>query len=373
LGTGQAEAFDCSHLVRLSGREWLIVAVVLLSLVGLSPVAWRHIERFEPDDDYRVPYELSSDYWLYQRLCERACGQEKVLLVGDSVIWGHYVPPDATLAHHLNALSNEARFANLGLDGTHPAAMEGLLRHYGAALSGRVVVLHLNPLWMSSTRHDLQTTKEFHFNHSELVTQFAVDIPCYKASTSQRLQIVARRAMPFSRWTAHVRAACFDNLGLHAWTLEHPYDCPAAALGKELPKPAAAEPATASSQRRTPARQAMPWVELDSSLQWRFFQRTVRLLRDRHNSVFVLFGPFNEHMLTDENAAAYRAMKSGMERWLRDNGVAFFSPPPLPAEHYVDASHPVGEGYAVLAGMLLEDPSFQAMTAGNVPGSKGQR
>jgi hypothetical protein len=145
-----------------------------------------------------MPYELSSDYWLYGRYGRQLCHQDKTLVVGDSVIWGHYVPPEQTLSHYLNELSGDEQFANLGLDGTHPAALEGLLRYHGPALCGRTIVLHFNPLWMSSAKHDLQTEKEFHFNHPELVSQFAVRIPCYKASFGQRLRIAVRRTIPFS-------------------------------------------------------------------------------------------------------------------------------------------------------------------------------
>jgi hypothetical protein len=35
--------------------------------------------------------------------------------------------------------------------------------------------------------------------------------------------------------------------------------------------------------------------------------------------------------------------------------------PPLPPERYVDASHPIGEGYALWARELLQDPAFGAM------------
>ncbi|RPJ25468.1 MAG: hypothetical protein EHM35_15520, partial [Planctomycetaceae bacterium] len=172
-------AFDCSHYVRLSGRQWLIVTVALLALIGLGPRIWEHIEGFNPGGDYRVPYELSNDYWLYSRHCSHMCEQGKILVIGDSVVWGHYVEPDRTLSHYLNELSGGDKFANLGADGTHPAALQGLLRYYGVDIHGRTVLLHLNPLWMSSAKHDLQTTKEFRFNHAELVPQFTPRIPCY--------------------------------------------------------------------------------------------------------------------------------------------------------------------------------------------------
>ena len=46
--------------------------------------------------------------------------------------------------------------------------------------------------------------------------------------------------------------------------------------------------------------------------------------------------------------------------WLRAHDVPCFLPAPLPAPVYVDASHPVGEGYALLAERLFADPTFKA-------------
>ncbi len=354
-------AFDCSHCLRLSGRQWLVVAALLLAFIGFAPVVWERVEGFDPGGDYRVPYELSSDYWLYRRHCRRACAREKVLVVGDSVVWGHYVPPDQTLSHYLNELAGDERFANLGLDGTHPAALEGLLKYYGAAISGRTVVLHFNPLWMSSSRHDLQTSKEFHFNHPKLVAQFTPKIPCYKASFSRRLRLAARRAMPFSNWTGHLRAAHYENMDLHTWTLAHPYENPLAALTQALPMPAGpGEPPGKTWLERGAKKQDLAWVELDGSLQWQFFRRAVELLRRRGNNVFILVGPFNEHMLNEPDAALYDTIKARVEAWCRQNGVPCFVPRVLPAEHYIDASHPLGAGYALVAQELWTQPSFQS-------------
>lgn len=362
-GVGEAVAFDCSHGLRLSGRDWLIVAVVLLAFFGLAPVLWDCIEAFHPDSDYRIPYELSSDYWLYRRHCRRACDQGKVLVVGDSVVWGHYVPPEQSLTHYLNEISGGERFANLGLDGTHPAALEGLLRYYGG-LSGRTVLLHLNPLWMSSARHDLQTTKEFHFNHAELVSQFTPKIPCYKAPFTKRLRIAVWRKVPFANWMNHVRSAYYGGMDLQTWTLEHPYRNPVMPLLGGLPPSAGVpEPSGGSWVDRGAKKQNLAWVELEGSLQWRFFRRAVELLQSRGNKVFVLVGPFNEHMLNDADTASYNAIKNGVEAWLHENEVPCFIPSPLPASHYVDASHPVGEGYALLARQLLKQPQFASWVA----------
>jgi len=364
---GETVTFDCSHALRLSGKDWLIVAVVLLAFFGLGPALWDRVEAFHPDSDYRIPYELSSDYWLYRRHYRRACDGGKVLVVGDSVVWGHYVPPEQSLAHYLNEIGGGERFANLGLDGTHPAALEGLLRYYGSGLSGRTVLLHLNPLWMSSARHDLQTSKEFHFNHAELVPQFAPKIPCYKATRAGRLRIAVRRQVPFANWTNHLRSAYYGGMDLQTWTLEHPYRNPVMPLLGGLPASVGVpEPSGGSWVDRGAKKQDLAWVELESSLQWRFFRRAVELLQSRGNKVFVLVGPFNEHMLNDADATFYDAIKGGIETWLQENKVPCFIPSPLPASYYVDASHPVGEGYALLAKQLLSQSRFASL-AGLTP------
>ncbi|MCU0914350.1 MAG: hypothetical protein MUC88_07305 [Planctomycetes bacterium] len=357
--------FDCSHALRLTGRQWLLVGAVLLGLVGLGPVLWQRVEAFEPGPDYRMPYELSSDYWLYGRYSRQLCRELKVLVVGDSVVWGHYVPPEETLTHHLNELVGVERFANLGLDGTHPAALEGLLRYYGPALCGRTILLHFNPLWLSSPKHDLQTDKEFHFNHPDLVTQFAVKIPCYKASFSQRLRIALRRTIPFANWVSHLRSTYYDSKDVQTWTLDHPYDCPLRRLTRGLPQPAGIpEPSGGTWVERGAKKASLSWVTLDSSLQWQFLQRTIRLLHAQANVVLVLMGPFNEHMLNPSDAAAYHTIKSQAEAWFQKNRVPYFLAPVLPAEHYVDASHPIGAGYARMARELLEQSAHKAVLTG---------
>jgi hypothetical protein len=53
------------------------------------------------------------------------------MIIGDSFVWGQYVSTDKTLSHNLNELEGDNLFANMGLDGLHPAAMDGLLKYYG--------------------------------------------------------------------------------------------------------------------------------------------------------------------------------------------------------------------------------------------------
>jgi len=353
-----------SNAVRLLGRQWLLVGAVLLALLALAPTAWKRIERFEPGADYRIPYALGSDYWLYARHANVVNGQQRIPLIGDSVIWGHYVPLDQTLSHHLNALLGREEFANLGLDGTHPAALTGLTQFYTGNLAGRTVVLHFNPLWITSTKHDLATEKEFHFNHPNLVPQFETKIPCYKAPVSDRLRIVAGNCVPFLNWTAHLRIACFGGADLQRWTLQNPYMNPATALAGGVPAPKQAAPEESTSWLDRGARtRAVAWVDLDSSLQWRFFRQTIERLQSRGCQVFVLVGPFNEHMLDEASRTAYAGIKSQIEAWLTGAEVPHLVATALPSELYADTSHPLAEGYALLAQQLLEAPSFQSLTS----------
>jgi uncharacterized lipoprotein YddW (UPF0748 family) len=101
-------------------------------------------------------------------------------------------------------------------------------------------------------------------------------------------------------------------------------------------------------------------VEPAQSLQWRFFRQTIDLLKARKNTVFVVVGPFNEHMLKPESYKTYQKMKSEIETWLRQNNVAYCVPQVLPSELYRDASHPLGQGYAMLARQLFENQSFKS-------------
>ena len=350
-----------SNCVRLSGCEWIFVGIVVSALFCFGPTLWERMEKFEPETDCRMPYELSSDYWLYSRYSRWATSKYETLVIGDSVIWGHYVPKHNTLSHYLNEITDRDQFANLGVDGIHPVALAGLLKYYGHNISDKKVVLHFNPLWMSSKKHDLQTEKEFRFNHPKLVPQFIENIPCYKDPYSKRFSAVVERCVPFLSWTSHLKITYFENMDLPRWTLEHPYKNPASAITLHIPTSANNnQNEHISWAERGTAKTDFQWVELESSLQWDFFQQSVELLKERGNSVFVLVGPFNEHMLKGESIEIYRKMKSKIEDWLQQNNIAYYMPATLPSEWYVDASHPMSEGYAMLAKQLFENESFRS-------------
>jgi len=354
------EAVFSSNCVRLSGCEWIFVGIVASALFCFGPTLWERMEKFEPETDYRLGYELSNDYWFYSRYCRWACSQHEILVIGDSVIWGHYVFQYDTLPECLNKIAGSDQFANLGVDGIHPAALAGLLKYYGRDISNKKVVLHFNPLWMSSEKADLQTEKEFRFNHPKLVSQFIPNIPCYKDPYSKRISAVVERYVPLLSWTAHLKIAYFESMDLPTWTLEHPYENPLSAVTLKLPTSANNnQNGHISWTEKGTTKKDFQWVEPESSLQWKFFQRSVELLKERGNSIFVLVGPFNEHMLKGESIEVYRKMKSKIEVWLQKNNIAYYMPAALPSELYVDASHPLSEGYAMLAKQLIENESFR--------------
>jgi len=356
VGAAPEPAFRVSNAMRLTGRQLAGLGLFAAAIVLLVPPAWKWLEPMECGADYRIPYRLSNDYWLFERIARDAAGRCDTLLLGDSVVWGQYVRPGQTLSHHLGELAGREGFANLGVDGMHPVALAGLVDHHGGAIAGKRVVLHCNPLWMSSAKHDLRGEDEFRFNHPALVPQFAPRIPCYREEVSRRIGFVVGRNVSFLGWANHLQQAYFGQTSIPEWTLEHPYDNPAGAVTLRLPSPAddtlRHRPRPWMEQGILP--QDFAWVDLEGSFQWRSFRRALEILRARGNSVFVVVGPFNEHLLTETGRAGHARIRDGIVAWLKANGVEHDAPPALPSERYADASHPLAEGYRLLARRLVE-------------------
>jgi hypothetical protein len=363
-GTPEAIPFS-SNALRLSVSQWLLTLMFTVVLCVALPRLWPFFEDFAPEQDYRLPYALSDDYWLYRQYCQQSGDTHDVMVVGDSVVWGHYVPMDDSLSHYLNEMAAPQTFANMGIDGIHPAALAGLLKYYGQAIADKTVILCFNPLWMTSKKHDLQTVKEFRFNHPRLVPQFKPKIACYTESVPNKIGIVLERRSGLLSWTSHLRTAYYNKMDLPNWAMDHPYDCPVPAITSRLPQPQTTTEQNKAWNTRGMVKQTFPWVKLDSSVQWTFFKRAIETLHERGNTVFVLIGPFNEHMMTDTSLEAYHTIKAGIETWLKANKVPYTLPAPLPSELYADASHPLSEGYALLAQWLVEDASFKSVVLGS--------
>jgi hypothetical protein len=402
IKTDQPGFTEFSNSIRLTGWEWLVVGLFAVLLVVGAPHLWKKAEPFTVEPDYRIPYDLGHDYWLYERYTGMAAERYDTLVIGDSVVWGEYVTPHKTLSHYLNELAGRERFANLGLDGAEPLALAGLVEHYAGGVRGKNVILHCNLLWLSSPATDRQDVEETaRIDHPHLLPQFSPRIPSYKEEVSPRLGALVEQRLPFNGWANHLQQAYYDRTDIPDWTVEHPYDNPLKPLTRGLPHPDEAlrhleEP----WYKNSATRKDYPWVDPDASLQWPAFQRVVEVLRRRGNRVFVLVGPFNEHMMpppvqtrflarpivaqgliapaigapalpqalvslrvatldasaltTPGSIERYQHVKAKVADWLEAQHIPHAVPDPLPRDEYGDASHPLAAGYKRLAGLLHE-------------------
>ncbi len=366
--------------LRLTGKQWLVLLGFVVPALSLTPWLWARLQHFETGPDYRLPYALSRDYWLYSQRVRQVAVPKNIILVGDSVVWGEYVRPDGTWSHFLNRGTGSGdRFINGGVNGMFPLALEGLVRHYAPLPRGQKVLLHCNLLWMTSPQADLSSDKEEHFNHSRLVPQFRPRIPCYRADANERLGALIQNRVPFLAWVDHLQDAYFDQRSLPGWTLAddgsdpphypHALANPLAQVSLTVPPAPDTDPQRGpDSPRHRPWSKEgkgdtrFEWVDLDASMQWAAFQRLVGLLQDRGNDVFVVVGPFNEHKLVEGNRPAYRKIRDGIAAWLVQRQIPHWVPEALPSPLYADASHPLTAGYELLAQGAYGDAGFRHWT-----------
>jgi hypothetical protein len=368
------------NAMRLNASQWAAVAGLVLLAILTLPRLWKSIERFDTTADYRVPYALSQDYWLYERWLEKVDNKSKIRIIGDSVVWGEYVLPDGTFSHFLNSESGKTNaFCNAGMNGLFPLALEGLVKYYGGNLHHKKVLLQCNLLWLSNPKADLQVEKEERFNHSRLVPQFST-IPCYRADANERLAAVIERNLSLAGLVNHIQHAYFDGKSILNWTLQDDggdpplytksYRNPLSRIGLAVPSAPINDPqrGPASSRHQSWTKNAtgpsqFEWVKLETSLQWRAFQRLVTTLQKNGNNVFIVLGPFNEHMIAAESVGAYREICDGVKTWFAGHQLKYWAPESLPSALYADASHPLTEGYELLAKRLAQNPAFQAWLA----------
>jgi hypothetical protein len=362
--------------VRLTTPQWLVAAgIIVLILLG-TPRLWKQIERFDTGRDYRIPYDLSKDYWLYARRLGQVAKSGSIFVLGDSVVWGEYVLPNGTLSHFLNQQSGSTnRFINAGVNGLFPLAEEGLVKSYSSALHHQKVIVQCNLLWMTSPKADLSADKEEQFNHSRLVPQFFPRIPCYKADATERFSAVIERNVPFLSWVQHLQNAYFGQKSILRWTLQddggdpprypNAFKNPFAQIKLRVPSATPVDPQRGpESLRHKPWSQTaegsthFDWVAPESSLQWHAFQRIVRTLQARGNDVMVVLGPFNEHILAEDSRATYRQIRDTVASWLTTNKVPHIVPETLPSLLYADASHPLTQGYELLAKQIYQTETF---------------
>lgn len=369
--------------LRLSWRQWAAVAAVLAPVLFLLPGLWRWLEPFQPAANYRVPYEFSQDYWQCERWYDTAAGSGAVLVVGDSVVWGEFAGLAETFSGQLNGLAGRADFANLGINGLHPAAMLGMLRLHGGAIRNRQVIVVLNALWMSSPKHDLREAPanweeaQGSFNHPGLMPQLGGGIPRYVAPLEQRAGYLVERAVPFCGWMAHLKAKGSQTGEPGAVVpggqsggegaeprIDNPSPRPFRNLLAAVPPPApGAHGQQVSWEERGIPVTTLAWPGAEASLQAKCFRDVVSLLRGRRNRVYVFVNPFNPYVQTPESRERHDALVAALAEALASIGVPVFRGTPLPSGEYADASHPLPAGYARLARELTGNAQFQAWKA----------
>src|SRR4051794_37285871 len=68
--------------MRLNLRQWVAALVIVAICLVATPRIWKKIERFETGADYRIPYALSKDYWLYERRMAEVEDPAAIVVIG---------------------------------------------------------------------------------------------------------------------------------------------------------------------------------------------------------------------------------------------------------------------------------------------------
>lgn len=405
-----ADSLDEHGRLRVANGEVLspwqcVAAIVVVAVVSIVvPWLWASKEPLEIGGDYRVRNRLSEDYWHVRRASGKAVADYPAIALGDSVVWGRFAYRDGTLTHFINEQAGRPVIANLGLNGMQPATLRGLVWYYGDAVRDTHVLVNFNPLWTQDAFRDLSIERlgekqTLQLNHAELTLHtipeiymetkryeltetaglslptfgfdFVPDIPTYRPEFERVMSKLMDRNVPFASWTGHLKLVCYEGKSIQQWMLDNPKKNPFGPVEPGLPErdfaidgeypPDSGEAAPWIYRRGLKdGGFSYEWVPLETSHQWRAFRDTVETLRARGNTVFVLVGPFNVHMLDEANRPVYRDRLEAIAAWLDAQGIPHAAPEPLPSEQYADSSHPSKSGYRELAKRLMANEAFRA-------------
>jgi lysophospholipase L1-like esterase len=387
--------FDFGSIpIKLDMKDWIIVLMITLSGALLLPWAFERSEKFTPVADYRVHFEQSNDYWALSRWAKTAAEKNNVLFLGDSAIWGLCADNTHTLTAELNRNAGKEHFENLGVSALHATALHGLVRYYDTSIRDRQVVLQFAPLWSINKEQDLQDKENMNFSHPKLAPQFGdapiacntlksdvkpderavfahvlgIRIPIngsFQLGIEDRLGVTMQRLLPQLMLSDHLISRYLENKPLAEWSLNNPYASPLSqvkTIGLEIPggpTPHQGDAPTSWTEKKK-SRQDYPWVMPSESYQFEHFKKTLALLKERGNQVFVLVGPFNPHILEDGSRARYGMFLKEVDEWLKAGGVPHALALELSSELYSDTSHPLPRGYKLMADDLWANPAFKA-------------
>jgi hypothetical protein len=353
---------DKSVELRLRCRDWGWVAAILLLVAWTLPRAWKWVEGFQAEGDWRVPSDLTEDYWLVNRWADEVAERSNVLVVGDSVVWGEFASPDETMSKYLTEWSPNIRFSNGGLKGLCPLAMPALLEDVISSDRQKGVVLHFNPIWMTSPQRDLREEQPTQVNHQMLLPQLWPNLPAYQPDWNTRIGNLVGRKFRLTQWSNHLRLDDFKGLDFQSWTLEHPAELPFQAIDLAPPEPRNGPASFYRASARPPRKSTYDWVGLGDEAQGSFqlagFKRAVQSLRSQGCPVFCLIGQLNPEMQTEASLEEEREIQEGLAEWL-DQQQVLFARLPVQAEWMADSSHPLPEGYRAQAESLWRASEFQ--------------
>ena len=300
---------------------------------------------------------MGENYYLFSRYSSAITGLKKILFFGDSVIWGHYAETDNTLTAQLNRMHGNERFANMGIDGIHPAALYGLVKKYSGNIKDRDIIVGVNLLWMSSPRHDLSGEINNEINHKKLLPQFSREIPAYGAGIEERISSFINTNFTVFSWINHIKMSAFADSSFYRWTIDNPHkNISEFFKGKDLTYTVPAP----MRQAGVPL-QNVTWVAPENSIQWNYMKKTIALLKSKNNRVRAYITPYNIHSLTPESRERYLEIREILKRELEAEGIPCITGTTPEQQYFADASHTGEEGYRILAEELLQNEIFTSL------------
>lgn len=333
----------------------ILTSFILLGLtVVIVPFSCPATDSASFTENYRIPYSMGEDYFLYNRYSKNAAQKNRIPVIGDSVIWGHYTDKENTLPANLNKLNTETGFINMGLDGIHPAAMNGLIKYYTPEFKNRKIIVGVNLLWMSSPRHDLSGPVNNEINHKVLLPQFKPAIPSYQPSFEEKISASITRSVPFFSWIDHIKLSKFAAKSFYLWTMDNP----SGNLAEYLSHKDDVFKIPESMLPEKMQEQNIEWITTDKSLQWRFVIDNFIYLKKNGNKIAAVITPFNTYMMTNESRKKYFSILAEIEWILRENGIIPIIPLILEKKYFADASHPTAEGYKLIAEDMMKNREF---------------
>lgn len=351
-----------SNSIILTGREWLLTIAIFLAFSFTVYNGWYHWEKLAVEPDYRSTCweERMSDYWGYMEWNRYAREHFKMLLIGDSVIWGQEVGNNQTISHYLNAQLGKEEAANLGIDGLTDAALNGLVTWYGDYLRSTNAIIQFNPLWMSSPTRDMRRKSGFH--HPRLVPQLDHRIVYFK-DLNERVGYHFEHILKLPPFVRHQMVNYFDNKSITTWLMDNPYRCPLGAITfRAAPVMTEKQGLGTSWLDRKGGGKLIdePFLPLNESVQWECYLKALEKLKKRDMNVFILLGPFNTYYLTSASRERFFVMMDAVKKELDSRGFPYFDSARdlLPSGEYADQCHALAGGHAILAEAMVKDPVF---------------